>query len=162
MKYSIHLMIFVCLGIFLVACDPKEKEYSKIPEINLISLSNDTIYYTDSGAKIDIIIYFTDGDGDIAFNNEGTDSTIYIVDLRDGAFFRQFVFPMPYIPSENRQKNGALKGRVNITLQSHFFIPRLVDTAYLMRDSLEYEIYIKDYGGNTSNKIIVGPIFMES
>ncbi len=160
MKHYIHSLFFIGISILLIACDPKEKKYSNTPEISFISLSSDTIHYTDEAAAIVINIEFTDGDGDLAANNEGTDSTIYLIDSREGSVLPRIIFPMPYIPNENRQKNGGIKARTKITLQSNFFIPRMDDTALLKRDSLEYEIYIKDYGGRESNKITVGPIFM--
>lgn len=155
LKYTLFLSIAM-----IIACT-KPPDYSDTPEIDFISLSNNTMMQ-GSGFEDEttLTISFTDGDGDIGINDG--DPTVYFKDLRDGSEF--ITFFAPEIPEQGVGNgiSGEMYIKVNTTCCIHPDPNQNdgcdSDFSEYPTDILIYEVYIKDRAGNKSNVIQTDPI----
>jgi hypothetical protein len=167
-KLYIFLILITTSGIF--SCS-KEKEYPIIPVIEYKSF-----LYDYSSQKGNMVIGFTDGDGDIGlYSNQiypPFDTTsiyhynfyINIQEKINGSFiplviFNQitqqndtvtFKYRIPYI--EPVSANGSLKGEFSTKLDIDLMLP------YLNSDTIRFETYIYDRKLNKSNTIVSSEI----
>ena len=92
-----------------------------------------------------IFIEFEDGDGNIGFGTEN----LFLKDSRDTVFVP---FEIPAIDERYEPENG-LKGIIQVDYESAFLLLRS-DSAHAERDTLFWEIYMKDEAKNESNRIL--------
>jgi hypothetical protein len=137
-KYGSILVL--CLVVF--SCN-KETKYSNIPKISFLDLSR-SIVKAGSDSIINVRFKFEDGDGNIGFN---TPKLIFI-DSRSGD---TTPFTIPVIPTEQSPENG-ISGVIVIDYNAGFLLLR-PDTAHLKRDTLHWNIFMKDEAKNESNLI---------
>lgn len=167
-KLYIFLLLIVIIGIF--SCS-KEKEYPILPVIEYKSF-----FYDNITQKGNMVIGFTDGDGDIGlYSNQiypPYDTTsiyhynfyINIQEKINGSFvpfviFNQitqqydtvtFKYRIPYI--EPVSANGSLKGELSTKLDIDLMLP------FLNSDTIRFEAYIFDRKLNKSNIIVSSEI----
>lgn len=98
----------------------------------------------DTG-MVRIFIEFEDGDGNIGFGTEN----LFLKDSRDTMFVP---FEIPEIDERYEPENG-LKGIIQIDYESAFLLLR-PDSVHTERDTLFWEIYMKDEAKNESNRIL--------
>jgi hypothetical protein len=154
MKRSFIILLFAVI-IILGACVPVEKLSPK-PMIEFRSFTLfDTVDILGNAAKAGkLTFYFEDGDGDLGLDdptNEYETATNLFLQLyrkTDGVF--ELAGPTdPLYPSEYRipylepgGQNKILKGTIDVTLI--YFLYNLTDTLY-------YDFWVRDRGGNDSN-----------
>lgn len=152
-------IIFYIAALFLIECCTQAPDFSEVPAISFVSMSRNTMkqskFPTDS---IRVVFSFQDGDGDINIKDS---ANVFIIDKRQNALQEQYVIPMvPKLGS-----NKGISGEISITIHTTCCLPpngkpceKLVD---FPRDSLVYQIYIKDKAGNKSNVIETKPVFLD-
>lgn len=139
----------------------KEPEFSATPQIEFESIGKQVRIDQFSGANKDsvvIAVKFQDGDGDLGLNNEEVAAAQeagdynYVVRI-----FRktrgQFVEFQPFIPYsgfffrlKNDDKIGPIEGTLRYSIDfPHPFTPK--------RDSVQFQITLKDRAGNFSNTV---------
>jgi hypothetical protein len=165
LKVSFFLLISV---VFFNSCY-KEPEFDFVPSIDFASITKDVRIDQFSGAKKDSIILtinFQDGDGDLGINSdevgkivERTDFNYVVKTYRS----RRGVFN-EFQPQENLsgffprlktdEKAGPIEGKLNYRIQ--------IETAFwpFKKDTVKFEVYIKDRAGNRSNTTESTPIII--
>ncbi len=143
--------------------------YPDEPQLELVSVSADTFRQMVDSLYIEFD--FTDGDGDLGFENLSTNPcdlcdsscyshptiTVFVLDNRFNIVNGDTVrclkpYNMPYIPPKGA--TNAISGTITLLLTSEFCLPgRAVDT-------VSYGIMVKDRAGNFSNKIETGPLIL--
>lgn len=136
--------------------------YPNEPEIELLSVSADTIRQLQDSLYIEFT--FTDGDGDLGFEDFSTDDcelcdsscyshptfSLFVLDSRfnvlNGDTIRCLkTFNVPYVPPKGATE--AISGTITVLLTNEFCLPgKAIDT-------VRYGIVVKDRAGNFSNKI---------
>ena len=152
---NVLIITVIMGGLMMASCGPIETLPPE-PDIEFRAFSlYDTILLGNPAKAGKITFYFEDGDGDL-----GLDTTVTPdVDPSSNLFFRLYrkingtfelaqpsdpLFPseyrIPYIDAEGQNK--ILKGTIDVTL---FYLK------YNPDDTLYYDFWIKDRGGNESN-----------
>lgn len=131
-------------------------DYPIEPVIEFISFSKNTLRQTPLGADSVIInIGFTDGDGDLGFQN--TEPSIFIIDGRDS--FSKPSYRIPYIDQQGA--GNGISGEISILLPTTCCIYTDPLTGFKLScenvpvpfDSVFYYIQIRDRAGHYSNQI---------
>ncbi|RYZ52039.1 MAG: hypothetical protein EOP49_10460 [Sphingobacteriales bacterium] len=119
----------------LFSCQKTETK-SPLPNISFTGMTPGTV----QSGKPDVTISFTfeDGDADV--------DSIFVFDSRDTDRNRQY-YPWPNMESVRDPAKG-LTGAVNLTIRGQFLI---VDTPSVQRDSVRFEVFVKDRKNNESN-----------
>jgi len=134
----------------------KPPDYPKEPVIEFLNLSKNIMRQTHLGADtILATISFTDGDGDLGF--EEASESILIVDGRDNV--SRPSLSIPYI--EQQGAGNGISGEITFQLTSTCCIyvdpqngiKRACETVPVNTDSVFYKISIKDRAGHISNEI---------
>ena len=141
MRYIVLLLTFFVL--LQTSCN-KETKYSNIPKLTYRGMDRFQIKAGDTG-MVRIFIEFEDGDGNIGFGTEN----LFLKDSRDTVFVP---FEIPAIDERYEPENG-LKGIIQVDYESAFLLLRS-DSAHAERDTLFWEIYMKDEAKNESNRIL--------
>jgi len=138
--------LYILILIVLFSCK-KEEEVSKIPIIDFVSIFPTTAQeYTDD---IIITISYTDGDGDLGENNPD----IYNLFAEDNRNNIIYYFRIPELsPSVS---TITIEGNFNITINGTGI------TDGTASQKVNYDIYIKDRAGNTSNKVTTSSITIQ-
>ena len=157
-KYLIFLAFAMALA---VSCsDPPD--YPDVPEIEYLGLSRDTLIQGDLNIDSTILhLSFTDGDGDLGFDPDESEQSIFITDTRTG--FVQDRFKIPKIPIQGSRNEifGEIEVRIYTTccIFPDQIPPCSAPNQYPV-DSVVYEVYIVDRAGNESNRILTEPIIL--
>jgi hypothetical protein len=118
--------------------------------------SNPDTVYTD------LIFTFTDGDGDIGFDDE---ASVVVKDLRVPNVPKDYI--LPKVPEQGA--GNGISGEVRLRVPVSCCIPDPVNgiplpacdsTNQQLRDTIVYSIQIKDRAGNWSNTIESAPIIL--
>ena len=137
MKTQICLYISLLL-LFTVACKPGEIiEISAIPEIELLSVTPTQVQeFRDS---IEFRIMYTDGDGDLGSNDSGAEN-LFIEDNR-----------IQVIHSFRIQQLAP----ASVPIQGTFtaVLPNIIITDNSTQQTVNFDIWVTDRQGNTSNRI---------
>jgi len=138
--------LYILILIVLFSCK-KEEEVSEIPIIDFVSIFPTTAQeYTDD---IIITISYTDGDGDLGENNPD----IYNLFAEDNRNNIIYYFRIPELsPSVS---TITIEGNFNITINGTGI------TDGTASQKVNYDIYIKDRAGNTSNKVTTSSITIQ-
>ncbi|MBL0046834.1 MAG: hypothetical protein IPP32_01870 [Bacteroidetes bacterium] len=145
---KIALILMLLTGASFYSCKKKDK-FPAEPEITYKAFEK---FGADSAH---LIISFTDGDGDIGLTQSDT-SEPYLFNFftryytKVNGVFVEKVLPIPLnfrIPILNSSKKSkSLEGDILITFLKPYYFPTLKDT-------IQYEIYIKDRALHESNRI---------
>jgi hypothetical protein len=102
---------------------------------------------------------FTDGDGDIGRDPKQEMQSLYITDSRDST--KVYPYPFPFIDDNMRPSDGGLEGFITIKLGRQYF--NVTDSLHIAlgKDTLHWDIYIKDEAGHKSNVVSTDPIYIE-
>lgn len=142
MKKLLHILILVVL----FSCK-KEEEVSVIPVIAFESISPNTAQeYTDD---IIITISYTDGDGDLGENNPDINN-LFVEDNRNGI---EHKFRIPELSPSG--STITIEGNFNITINGTGI------TDGTASQKVNYDIYITDRAGNTSNQVTTSSITIQ-
>lgn len=154
---AISVLLLTGFAVFQFCVKPPD--YPDEPVIDFKTLSKNTMYQATFGQDSVVITFsFTDGDGDLGFQDD--QSSIFIVDGRDS--FSKPPYRIPYI--EQQGAGNGISGEISIVVPTTCCIyppplppcdtvnpPQLLDTVF-------YWIQIKDRAGHLSNQIETAPI----
>ena len=147
---------FLTVGLLLLACN-NSPDYSDVPTIEFVSISNFDMVQNPLNSDTSVISFsFTDGDGDIGFEDGNINSNIFIVDNRTGDFFDRF--RLPAIPPQGA--NNGVSGQINMVILNtccvfppQDSIPPCESPSQFPTNDLTFTIYMIDRAGNKSNEI---------
>lgn len=159
MKYNFAL--FILISIAFAAC-VRPPDYPIEPRLEFTSISKNTVVQDGSVGPRDtfyLTVSFTDGDGDIGFQN--TDSTLYVLDTRKNGGRINDVQGLPYVPEQGAGNGiaGDIQMRIFGSCCKNDLVPCSPSTRF-PRDTVVYEVYIKDRAGHESNRIKTPPIYI--
>ncbi|MCR9288715.1 MAG: hypothetical protein NXI23_15170 [Bacteroidetes bacterium] len=156
LKYAI---ISLSIGIIFACSTPPE--FPLEPVLTFESISKDTLNrgYDDED-QTEVIISFTDGDGDLS----GLDTNnMFLIDTRTG--FTEGNFTIPDIPPVG--VSNGISGDIIFTLKTtccNFPEPGLAGCEDVLQgflyDTVVYEVYVIDQSGHESNHIFLDPIYI--
>jgi len=160
-KYIIVLAVF-----FLFFQCKDTPRFPVEPVIEFKTYSKDIMDQGDKNDSLQLIIHFTDGDGDIGSSLDDNQAGIFIKDTRFDTPV-PVTFSIPKIP-EAGASNG-IEGDMTIELYTTCCVfPEWVDDAsapceisqeYPI-DTLVYELYIEDRAGHKSNVLVLPPLYL--
>ncbi len=156
------VIIFIFSIITISACY-KTPEYPDVPSVKFESFDKPNEVYTlNAGEGGNLILSFTDGDGDLGkLNNADSSSFVVYRNLRDTAFFGVRNYVIPIIPKKGT--TNAISGKIEIKLNDALF--NSYETYFIYKgisiDTFTYEIYITDRANNISNVITTPPIVVK-
>ncbi len=158
-------IFFLCLFLLALSCT-RPPDYPIEPVIEFVSLSKNTFSQRLGGAdEITLTLRFTDGDGDIgSADRNRNNEDIIITDTRDGGPEA----PNHLVEVPPAGANNGISGEIYIKLLGTCCIypitgpdiPCEPATTSFNRDTLIYEIFIKDRAGNESNILTIEPIYI--
>jgi len=152
MKNIILLSAIIAFGITACIQPP---DYSIEPEIEFVSISeSELLQNIDS---VWITFSYTDGDGDIGFEDEDGINNVIITDSRDG--FEQ-TFGVPEVPQQGA--SNGISGEITLlVLPSCCFnsSPICQPTPGVSPEEMFYTIRMFDRAGHVSNDTQTSPIF---
>jgi len=151
-------MVILLIGIILSCTKPPD--YPDEPVIAFGRLTKTIIEQGNAGTRpdtLELIIDFTDGDGDI-----GSDSiNVFLTDSRNGA---REIFRINPIPKQGT--GNGISGEIMIKMPNRVYFcctfPNTTNTCFPSKeypeDMVSYKVQIKDRAGNLSNEIETPPI----
>jgi hypothetical protein len=169
MMMKIKYCGFLTLAVLVMASCYKEPNFDFTPEIEFEAINKNIRIDQFSGAKKDSIILtikFRDGDGDLGYNTDEigkkvarTDYNYVVKSFRrkKGKFeeFKTFEDLSGFFPRlKNDDKPGPIEGKLNYRIQ--------FETAFwpVKKDTVRFDIFIKDRSGKTSNVISSAPVII--
>lgn len=141
MKFCRSFLVVLSVIVLLTASSCKKEEtISATPAIRFVSISpNPAIKNTD---EIDILIEYTDGDGDLGENTPDK-KNVFVTDERNNVTYEFRI-------SQLSPTTGIIiKGKLNIHLPAQGFMD---DTH--TSETATYKIFVMDRAGNMSNEVI--------
>lgn len=159
MKNNLYFLIVLC--VLSIGCT-KPPDFSPIPEITFNRLENNNI--RQDVDSVYLIVDFTDGDGDIGFEDNTKD--IFLIDTRPGQGEVPIERAMPTVP--NLGAENGITGEIRLPLTTCCIPPpgfpgcQPVSDQYpdFQRDTVVYMMYIQDRAGNRSNTVTLEPIYL--
>ena len=150
--------LFVVLLITFAAC-VRPPDYPIEPRLEFLGLSKNTVLQGLTKDTLYLSVSFTDGDGDIGFQNN--DSTLFVVDTRRNGARINDVQGLPSVPEQGAGNGitGEIRMRINGGCCTNTLVPCSAPFKY-SRDTVVYEIYIKDRAGHESNRVKTPPIYI--
>jgi hypothetical protein len=133
--------------LLLFSCK-KDDIFSVVPTIEFKSISPSTAQeYID---VINITISYTDGDGDLGENNPD----VYNLFVLDNRNLIEYKFRIPELSPHGNEI--AIEGNFNIKINGS----GITDTS-LSSQQVNYDIYVTDRAGNSSNSVSTSSITIE-
>jgi len=148
MRAAAYILAVFAWGI--VSCN-KETKYSNIPKIKFQSVSP-AVVTAGSDSAVRVKFEFEDGDGNVGYNS----NNVFFIDQRFP--LDTIPFSIPVIPDRFNPDNG-LKGIVQVDYEAAFLLLR-PDSLHAERDTLRWDIYMKDKTGNISNLITTSDLIL--
>ena len=158
-KYTI-LLITLFLGF---GCT-NPPDYPDEPVIEYVGMNTNTFVQgiQQGGTELQIVVSFTDGDGDIG--DENNLANFFLEDSRDGFTFTRSI---PFVPEQGTGNgiSGEITLRINTSL-GHFccFYPTgqepCTPSTEFPTDTLTYSLHMMDRSGKVSNTVVTEPIYL--
>lgn len=121
---------------------------------------NDVFTLGDGG---NLVLKFTDGDGDLGkLNNKDSSSRLIYRNLRDTTFFSvDNYYVIPIIPKKGT--TDAISGTIEVKLSSALFnsYEAYFITKGITVDTFTFKMYVTDRANHQSNVIITPPIVVK-
>lgn len=156
-----RIILSFCALLLFAACEKQPDQFPDEPQIYYKNTTPRTISILDTAAVVRIAFEFTDGDGNIGWDESETKPAIFACNLRDTTKERDTLpFPFPYIADNLRPGKGGLRGTVNLDLRRQFFSLDSLHVA-LGGDTVIFNVFIKDDSENFSNIITTDTIFVK-
>ncbi len=160
-----RFLFFLLFTALLVLGCVEPPNYPDEPAIKFVGMNKQIMKQGGQNEDTMIVSFsFTDGDGDLGEKQSATDPTgpnVFLIDSRDG--YEGNTFQLPFIPEEGA--GNGISGTVDLKIFTACCIfddgtaPCGVSPSK-SRDTLYYNLYIKDRAGHKSNEIKVGPIYL--
>lgn len=165
LKMKPKIFLLLSLIALFASCVKKPGSYPPEPQIYYQSTRPNIVNVEDTSVSVKIELKFTDGDGDIGRDQKQEVQSVFIRDSRDTNTSIDYTFPQPfpYIGDEMRPKDGGLEGFITLSLSKAFFLAIQPDSLHLAlgKDTMHWDIYIKDEAGHKSNVVSTDPIYIE-
>jgi hypothetical protein len=160
MKPKIFLLL--SLVALFASCVKKPGSYPPEPQIYYQSTRPNIVNIKDTAAGVKIELKFTDGDGDIGRDPNFVIQSVFLRDSRDTNTSVEYTFsqPFPFIEESMRPTDGGLEGFITLSLSKGFFPTDSLHSA-LGKDTMHWDIFIKDEAGHKSNVISTDTIYIE-
>jgi hypothetical protein len=162
-KMKPKIFLLLSLIALFASCVKKPGSYPPEPQIYYLSTRPNLVNFKDTSSGVKIELKFTDGDGDIGRDPKQETQSIYLRDSRDTSTSVDYTFqyPFPFIDENMRPKDGGLEGFITVSLGRQYF--SVSDSLHLAlgKDTMHWDIYIKDEAGHKSNVISTDPIYIE-
>ena len=129
--------------------------FSDVPEIEFMGFSQSSMIQSSLNSdSLFLRFSFTDGDGDLGFDDETIEQNIFIIDNRTGD--RYEAFKAPKIPEQGATKGISGEVTVRLFTTCCLFpdnIPPCESPQQFPTDTMTLDLYIVDRAGNTSNTV---------
>lgn len=162
-KMKPKIFLLLSLVVLFAACVKKPGSYPPEPQIYYQTTRPNLVNLEDTSTGVKIELKFTDGDGDIGRDPNQELQSIYLRDSRDTSTSVDYTFqyPFPFIDENMRPDDGGLEGFITISLGRQYF--SVTDSLHLAlgKDTMHWDIYIKDEAGHKSNVVSTDPIYIE-
>lgn len=143
-------IIYLFLPVVSVACF-NAPEYPDTPEISVKEIVKSRAE-TYAGDSVVVVLAFKDGNGDLGKRNQSdTTPNLFITDKRF-SIIDSLSYSIPNIPANGSV--DAISGEISINLLAKIYCNPLFPDK--LRDTLEFEIQVRDRAGNFSNKVTTG------
>lgn len=129
---------------------------SKTPAITLNGVSPNEIRQGSQTEEVILQLSVKDGDADLI--TDGTTPSLYLKDLRFPTT-QPGGYVLPQIDNIFLNPEIGFEGNIVLPLPGTRFIFRDEDTARI-KDTIQFEIYLKDKAGNISNTVTTPQIFI--
>jgi hypothetical protein len=150
-----YILIIAVLGLGFLGC--KKDKFNTVPQITFKKISPDTWFTTNLDPTQGPILTFklTDAEGDFGFNNNQDTSYVYVKNITVPPY-KLDSLKFPVLTGFNRS-NLQVDVEVNIrsVLASSYSSGRPLPYV----DTLQFEVYVKDFAKNKSNVIIAEPLY---
>ena len=148
-----YILIFAVIALGFLSCN-KDK-FNTVPEIKFKNISPDTWYSNnlDPTQGPILTINLTDAEGDFGFKDNSDTSYVYVKNIKVAPFrIDSLKFPVLTAISGSR-----LNVDVEVNLRS--VLARTIRPLRPYTDTLQFEVYVKDFAKNKSNVLTVGPVY---
>ena len=148
-----YILIFAVIALGFLSCN-KDK-FNTVPEIKFKNISPDTWYSNnlDPTQGPMLTINLTDAEGDFGFKDNSDTSYVYVKNIKVAPFrIDSLKFPVLTAISGSR-----LDVDVEVNLRS--VLARTIRPLRPYTDTLQFEVYVKDFAKNKSNVLTVGPVY---
>lgn len=156
---KIKIYIGLVLLVFLMAGCFKTPSYPEEPVITFNGFTNTNAVYT-LGEPGSLLVDFTDGDGDLGLRGADSSSKMFLINVQDSLL--SFPYNIPEIPRKGT--SIAIDGTIDVKLTSLF--SETDYTLYFLtkgitQDTFQFNVYITDRSGNSSNVILTPPMIVK-
>lgn len=162
-KMKPKIFLLLSLVALFASCVKKPGSYPPEPQIYYLSTRPNLVNFKDTSSGVKIELKFTDGDGDIGRDPKQEVNSVFIRYSKDTSSGTDYTFPQPFpfIDENMRPKDGGLEGFITINLGRQYF--SVTDSLHLAlgKDTVYWDVYIKDDAGHKSNVIRTDPIYLE-
>jgi hypothetical protein len=145
-----YIILFAAVIIFNISCN-KDK-FTTVPQLKYKSISPNTLKggTTTIGGFPKLAFEITDSEGDLGLKIGKDTALIYVKSLRtnttDSLLF----------PNINELAQKRFSATVEVSMEAPIFLSGLNTSS---KDTLFYEVYVKDFAKNKSNVIKCGPLY---
>lgn len=148
-----YILIFAVIALGFLSCN-KDK-FNTVPEIKFKSISPDTWYSTnlDPNQGPILTISLTDAEGDFGFKDNSDTSYVYVKNTKIPPF-RIDSLKFPVLSAISGSKLD-----VDIEVNIRSVLAKTIRPIRPYTDTLQFEVYVKDFAKNKSNVLSVGPLY---
>jgi hypothetical protein len=149
-----YILILAVIALGFLGC--KKDKFNTVPEITFKSVSPDTWYTTNLDPTRPVLTFkLRDAEGDFGFNNNKDTSYVYIKNIKVPPF-RIDSLKFPVLSGFSRSNLDVdVEVSINSVLASTYTSGR--PRPYT--DTLQFEVYVKDFAKNKSNVLLVQPVY---
>jgi hypothetical protein len=142
-----HILFIAFSAMLLTTC--KKDKFNTVPEITFVEFKPDFYNNSTADGNLPVLkIHVTDAEGDLGFVDGKDTSFIYIKNLRTLRFDSAQLPNIKPIAQKNFEADVSV------------FMKQYLGTTRSTRDTLFFEVYIKDFAKNKSNVIKTGkPVY---
>lgn len=148
-----YILIFAVIAMGFLSCN-KDK-FNTVPEIKFKNISPDTWYSNnlDPTQGPILTINLTDAEGDFGFKDNSDTSYVYVKNIKVPPF-RIDSLKFPILTAISGSKIDV---DVEVNLRS--VLAKTIRPIRPYTDTLQFEVYVKDFAKNKSNVLTVGPVY---
>jgi hypothetical protein len=162
-KLTFLFILFLGIGAGFLAC-VRAPDYPIEPVLTFKNYSKNTMKQNFSQSKdfIDVVINFTDGDGDLGQSDAAGKEDVFVFDTRDKVLASFYKVPFVAPQGTGNGINGEMTLRLYTTCCKFPNGQLPCETSDIYRtDTLRYKVWILDRAGHKSNELNLPPIYLD-